>query len=165
MKRAMTLIVVIVVLLFSQLAIAEVEFKFGELTEIIQEGGAQNQGFIYPQAAGLRIVPLMVWTSTDIYQPPDAFWAPNESFFIGSWFRVYGSGTGTIIVTITDVKTGRIVNKIKFEEEFFGDLIGIGVGPSAFIGTPSTLTRKYNIKFSFKVGTTVKSISTNVMVE
>jgi len=165
MKRAMTLFVVMAVLLFSQLAIAEVEFKFGELTEIIQEGGAQNQGLIYPQAAGLRIVPLMVWTSTGFYQPPEAYWAPGENFFIGSWFCVYGSGTGTLIVTITDVKTGRIVNKIKQEQEFSEDLMGIGFGPSAFIGTPSTLPRKYNIKFSFKVGTTVKSVSTNVMVE
>ena len=164
MKRAMTLIVVIVFLLFSQLAIAEEGFKFGELTEIIQEGGDQNQGLIYPQAAGLKVVPLIVWTHIDINNTtPKPYWTPDESFSINSRFRVYGSGTGSVIVTITDTKTGKIVKKIKVEHEFYEALIGIGFGAS--IGTPSALPRKYNIKFSIKVGTTVKSVSTNILLE
>lgn len=166
MKRAMTLIAVMAVLLFSQLALAEVQFQLGELTEIIREGEVQDQGLIYPQAAGLRIVPLMVWTHRDFTdKTPWAYWVPDQNFCISTWFRVYGSGIGTVIVTITDVKTGRIVNKIKTEHDFYDALIGIGFGPSAFIGAPSKLPRQFNIKFSFKVGTIVESVSTKVIVE
>jgi hypothetical protein len=166
MKRTVTLIVVTVVLLFSQWALAEVEFQLGEPL-VFRVDGVQDQGLPDQElaAAGLKIVPLQALTHVDFTNiRPYPWLAVNEEFCMSVFFRVYGSGYGTVIITVTDTKTGKS-GKYKTTRLFEENIVGLGWGPDAFISAPSALPRRYDIKFSFKVGTIVKSVDTYVLIE
>ncbi len=166
MKRVMIFFVVVLVLLFSQLALAEAEFELVEPTmlwvENLQDQGLPNEELA---ATELKVVPMQAFTHLEgDFTVPRFWWAPDNVFGMSVWFRVYGSGSGTVKITITDTKTGQIVKKIKSgPRDFYEALIGLGFSSS--IPAPASLPRKFNIKFSIAVGTIVKSISTNIMLE
>jgi hypothetical protein len=162
----MMLIVMMVVLLFPQWVLAEVEFQLGEPTvfrvEDVQDQGSPDQRLA---AAGLRIIPLQALTHTDFTNvTPHPWWAVDQPFCMSVFFRVYGSGDGTVIITVTDTKTGKS-GRYKTTRPFDETIVGLGWGPDAFISAPSTLPRRYDIKFSFKVGTIVKSVDTYILME
>jgi hypothetical protein len=166
MKRTMTLIVAMVVLLSSQWALAEVGFQLGEpvvfRVEDVQDQGLPDQQLA---AVGLKIVPLQAVTHANFTNlMPHPWLTVDEAFCMSVFFRVYGSGDGTVIVTVTDTKTGKS-GRYKTTRPFDETIVGLGWGPDAFISAPSTLPRRYNIKFSFKVGTIVKSVDTYILVE
>lgn len=161
MKRATSLIVVMVVLLFSQLAFAEWEFHPGELTAITREGEVQDQELIFPQAAGLKIVPLQVYTHPTQNYPDDAqaWWHLDQPFYETVLLAVYGSGSYSTKVTITDVKTGRSTSYSLGKSDITSGYQWLTYGPTEVSGDPSKLPRLFNIKYSYKVGTTVKTVS------
>ncbi len=168
MKRVMTVIVVMSVLLFSQLALAEWEFQPGELT-VIRGGEVQDQGILDQQlaaAAGLRIVPLQAWThpTMNIDEHAQPWWNLDQEYYTTVALRVYGSGSFSSSLTITDVKTG-ISRKIGYGSESIteGDY-WLTYGPDSVSGDPSKLPRTFNLNYSYKVGTVVKSISTKIML-
>lgn len=164
MKRAMTLIVVMAVLLFSQLALAEVEFQVGEpvLTEV---GEVQDQG-VAVAAAVFKIVPLQAFTIRISDQLPWAWWLLDEEFLFRALFTARGSGTYYTRIKVTDVPTGQ---SIRFPKE--GPYVTSGgtltqtstplsVGPLP--GVPTPLPRQFILTYEFKVGTTWKGVSTKI---
>jgi hypothetical protein len=163
----MTLIVVMAVLLFSQLALAEVEFQPGELT-VIWGGGVQDQGLPDQQlaAAGLKIVPLQAYThpTSNISEAAMPWWNLDQEFYTTVVLPVYGSGDFSSTLTITDVKTGKST-KIRYGSESITEgFYWFTYGPSSLSGDPSRLPRIFNLTYSYKVGTTVKSVSTKIML-
>ena len=167
MKRAMSLMVVAGVLLFSQLALGEMSFKLGEPT-LIRAGDANDQGLPDQSVAAgkLKITPLQAFTHTDIEdRTPWAWWAPDDEFCMSVWLNVSGSGYCDVTVKVTDLKTKKSA-KYKMEMYLYEDVIGVGWGPSAFFGEvdPSNLPRIFKITFSFKAGSTVKNVPTYIML-
>ena len=168
MRRAMTLIVVMSVLLFSQLAFAEWEFHPGELT-VIWEGEAQDQGLAdeQPAAAGLKIVPLQAYTHPTLNYDDAALpcWNLDQDYYATVALRAYGSGDVSPTLTITDVKTGTSA-KIRYGSRPVVEGINwLTFGPSSWSGDPSKLPRTFILKYSIKVGTIVKSVSTKIIIE
>jgi hypothetical protein len=168
MKRAMTLIVVMSVLLFSQLALAEWEFQPGTLVAI-RGGEAQDQGNTDQElaaAAGFRIVPLQVWThpTMNIDEHAQPWWNLEQDYYATVALRVYGSGSFSSSLTVTDVKTGKSI-KFRYGPESIteGDY-WLTYGPDSVSGDPSRLPRTFSLKYSYKVGTVVKSITTKIML-
>lgn len=162
MKRAMTLIAVMAVLLFSQLALAEVEFRVGEpvLTEV---GQVQDQAVA---AAVFKIVPLQAFTIRISDQSPWAWWLLDEEFLFRALFTASGSGTYYTRIKVTDVPTGL---SIRFPKEGPYSTSGgtltqtstpLSVGPLP--GVPTPLPRQFILTYEFKVGTTWKGVSTKI---
>jgi hypothetical protein len=168
MKRAMTLIVVMSVLLFSQLALAEWKFQPGELTEI-WGGEVQDQGLADQQlaAAGLRIVPLQVYThyTSNINEAAVPWWHLDQEFYATVALRIYGSGDYSSSLTITDVKTGKSV-KFRYGSESITEegFSWWTYGPMSVSGDASKLPRTFKLTYSYKVGTIVTSVSTKIML-
>jgi hypothetical protein len=167
MKRAMTLIVVMAVLLFTQLALAEVEFRPGELT-LIWGGEVQDQGLTDQQlaAAGLKIVPLQAYThlTSNLDERTQAWVLLDEEFYKTATFRAYNSGDLKVKIKITDVKTGKSIKydygTIPITEGFWW----FSVGPSSFSGPSVGLPRIFQITFILKVGIISKSVSTKIIL-
>ena len=165
MKRGMTLIVLTAVLLFSQLAFAEWKFHPGELAEI-REGEVLDQGFAYPQATRLKIVPLQAYThpTVNIDERAQPWWNLEQEYYTTVALRVYGSGDFSSMLKITDVKTGKSI-KIKYGSDSITEGFYLFTyGPDSWSGDPSRLPRTFNLKYSYKVGTTVKTVSTKIML-
>jgi hypothetical protein len=167
MKRAMTLIVMMSVLLFSQAALAELEFQPGPLTairgsEVKDQGLADQQ----PAAAALKIVPLQVYThpTLNIDEHAQPWLNLDQEYYVTVALRVYGSGTFSSSLTVTDVKTG-VSQKFKYPSESIteGDY-WFTYGPDSWSGESSLLPRTFILKYSYKVGITVKSVSTKIML-
>ena len=157
MRRAMTLIVVMSVLLFSQVALAEVEFQIGEpvLTKVDE---VQHQEVT---ATVFKIVPLQA-VATDSGGLPKPWWHLDEVYYLSAQFTVYGTGTFYARVKVTDVKTGAFITFPKTAYERSGGNYGIVTELSAS-GDPSKLPRQFKLTYEFKVGTTWKSVSTNIL--
>jgi hypothetical protein len=167
MKRAMTLMVMMTVLLFSQVALADWEFHPGEFT-VIRGGEVQDQGLAdqQPAAAGLKIVPLQVYThrTMNIDEHAQPWWNLEQPYYVTVALRVYGSGTFSSSLTVTDVKTG-VSQKIKYGSETITEgFYWFTYGPDSWSGDPSQLPRTFILKYSYKVGITVKSVSTKIML-
>jgi hypothetical protein len=162
MKRAMALVVVMAVLLFSQLAFAEWEFHPGELTEIIWEGEVQDQGLADQQlaAAGLRIVPLQAYTHpTPNYDDAAvAWWNLDQPFYETVLVAVYGSGDYSTKVTVTDVKTGISRSYRLGQDSIAEGYQYLTYGPTEISGPTSGLPRVFKVTYSYKVGTVTKSV-------
>ena len=164
MKRAMTLIVVMVAILFSQSALAQVEFQVGEpvLTEV---GKLPDQA---EAAAVFKIIPLQAFTIGISDQSPWAWWLLDEEFLFRALFTASGSGTYYTRIKVTDVKTGLF---IRFPKEGPYSTTGgtltqtstpLSVGPLP--GVPTPLPRQFILTYEFKVGTTWKGVSTKIML-
>ena len=162
MRRAMTLIVVMSVLLFSQLAFAQLQFRVGEpvVTEV---GEVQDQAVA---AAVFKIVPLQAFTIRISDQLPWAWWLLDEEFLFRALFTASGSGTYYTRIKVTDVKTGVF---FRFPKEgpysiSAGTLTQtstpLSVGPLS--GVPTPLPRQFILTYEFKVGTTWKGVSTKI---
>jgi len=169
MRRAMTLIVVMSVLLFSQLAFAEWEFHPGELT-VVWEGEAQDQGLADEQpaaAAALKIVPLQAYTHPTLNYDDAALpcWNLDQDYYATVALRAYGSGDVSSTLTITDVKTGTSANIRYGSRSVIEGINWLTFGPSSWSGNPSKLPRTFILKYSIKVGTIVKSVSTKIIIE
>jgi len=167
MKRAMTLIAVMVVLLCSQLAFAEWEFHPGELT-LISESQVQDQGLPdqQPVAAGLKIVPLQVYThpTLNIDEHAQPWWNLEQEYYTTVALRVYGSGSFSSTLTVTDVKTGKSI-KIRYGSESITEgFYWFTYGPDSWSGNPSKLPRVFKLTYSYKVGLTVTSVSMKIML-
>ena len=140
MKRVMTVIVVMSVLLFSQLALAQWEFHPGELTGI-QESDIQHQGITDQElaaAAGFRIVPLQIYShpTLNIDEHAQPWWNLEQEFYTTVALRVYGSGSFSSSLTVTDVKTG-VSAKFRYGSESIteGDY-WLTYGPDSVSGDP-----------------------------
>jgi hypothetical protein len=159
MKRIITLIVVMAVLLLTQSAFAEWEFHPGELMEIIRDEEVQDQGLIEPQAA-FKVVPLQVYTHSSSVYPgtPAAWWYLNQSFYETVLLAVYGSGNYIAKITVTDLITG-ISESFKYPQTSITEgYQWLTYGPtmvSPIPGQPAPLPRVFQIKYSYKVGTTL----------
>lgn len=168
MKRVMSLIVVMAVLLFSQLAFAEWEFQPGEFTEI-WEGEVQDQGLPDQElnAAGLKIIPLQGYThlTSAINEAALPWLHLGEYFYTTVVFTAYGIGEFKETLTITDVKTG-ISKTIKYAPSSppFPGNWWFTRGHDGFTDDPSKLPRVFKLTHSFKVGTIVKSVSYKIML-
>ena len=168
MQRVMTVIVVMSVLLFSQLALAEWKFQPGELT-VIRGGEVQDQGIADQEvaaAAGFRIVPLQVYShpTMNIDEHAQPWWNLEQEYYTTVALRVYGSGSFSSTLTVTDVKTGeKTIIKYGSESITEGDC-WLTYGPDSWSGDSSKLPRTFNLKYSYKIGTVVKSISTKIML-
>jgi len=173
MKRVMTLTVVMSVLLFSQLALAEWEFQPGTLM-VIRGGEAQGQQLPHQQVtvAGLKIVPLQAYThpTSDPSQMAVPWVVLDQEFYATVALRIDGTGDYSSSLTVTDVKTGK---SVKFrmgresitEEGFRWWTYGpMEVSPLDGNVDPSKLPRTFQLTYSYKVGTTVKSVSTKIML-
>jgi hypothetical protein len=168
LKRTMTLVVVMAVLLFTQSAFAEWEFHPGELMEIIQDGEVQEQGLIDPQAA-FKVVPLQVYTHAASGYPgiPLGWWYLNQQFYETVLLAVYGSGNYTAKITVTDVKTGMSESYKYPQTSITEGYQWLTYGPTMIgplPGQPTPLPRVFNIKYTYKVGTTAKSVSCNITI-
>ena len=161
MKRAMTVIVVMSVLLFSQLALAEWEFQPGEIT-VIRGGEVQDQGLVDQQlaAAGLRIVPLQAYTHpTPNYDDAAvAWWNLDQPFYETVLVAVYGSGDYSTKVTVTDVKTGISRSYRLGQDSIAEGYQYLTYGPTEISGPTSGLPRVFKVTYSYKVGTVTKSV-------
>jgi len=163
MKRAMSFFVAVGILLFSQLALAEVEFQVGEFTvtlrgEVPDEGPADEQ----LAAAGFKVVPLQAYTYSAA-GALRAWWQLEEDFYCQVPLSISGSGEYYVIFKITDLKTGES-DKIKFFN--YGD-DGFGywtLGPLAVSDGPMPLPRKWKFTCIFKVGTIKKRVSTKIIL-
>ena len=168
MKRAMTLIVVMSVFLFSQLAFAEWEFHPGELT-VIRGGEAQDQKLADQQvtAAGLKIVPLQVYThpTSEFNQGAVPWVILDQEFYATVALRLYGTGDYSSSLTVTDVKTGKSI-KFRYGRESITEegFRWWTYGPMEVSGDESKLPRTFQLTYSYKVGTKVKSVSTKMML-
>ena len=167
MKRAMTLVVVMSVLLFSQLTFAEWEFHPGKLT-MFRVGDVHDQGLSDQQlaAGGLKIVPLQAYThpTMNIDEHAAPWWNLEQDFYATVALRVYGSGSFSSSLTVTDVKTGKSVKFGYGSESITEGEYWFTYGPDSLEGDPSRLPRTFNLKYSYKVGTVVKSVSTKIML-
>jgi hypothetical protein len=163
MKRAMALVVVMAVLVFSQLALAQLQFRIGEpvLTEV---GEVQDQAAA--AAAGFKITPLQAFTVRTSDGYPQASWQFNEEYYFRALFVASGTGTYYTRIKVTDVPTGQ---SIRFPKE--GPYVTSGgtltqtsttlsVGPLS--GVPTPLPRQFILTYEFKVGTTWKGVSTKI---
>jgi hypothetical protein len=160
----MTLIVLMVAILFSQSALAQVEFRAGEpvLSEV---GEVQDQGVA--AVAGLKIFPLQAFTIRISDELPWAWWLLDEEFVLRALFTVRGTGTYYTRIKVTDVKTGLF---IRFPKEgpytATGGVVNaqtstpLSVGPLS--GVPVRLPRQFILTYEFKVGTTWKGVSTKM---
>lgn len=162
MKRAMTLIVMTGILLFSHFALAEVAFQVGEpvLTTI---DGVPHQGVA---AAVFKVVPLQAVATNSIGPPtsPAPWWLLDQEYYLWAQFTVYGTGTFQARIKVTDVKTGQSVNfpKTTYEQQSDGNyMIQSNLSVS---GDPSKLPRQFKLTYEFKVGTTWKGVSTKIML-
>jgi len=161
MKRAMTLIVVMVAILFSQSALAQVEFQVGEpvLTKVDE---VQHQGVA---AAVFKIMPLQAVATNSAGSPtsPTPWWLLDQVYYLWAQFTVYGTGTFSARVKVTDVKTGQFITfpKTAYERSDGNYTIQTNLSVS---GDPSKLPRQFKLAYEFKVGTTWKSVSTKIML-
>jgi len=164
MKRVMTLIVVMSVLLFSQLAFAEWELHPGELAEIIWGGDVQDQGLADEQpaaaAAGLKIVPLQAYThpTSNYDDAAVAWWNLDQPFYETVLLAVYGSGDYSTKVTVTDVKTGISKSYRLGQDSIAEGYQWLTYGPTEVSGPTSGLPRVFKVTYSYKVGTVTKSV-------
>ncbi len=168
MKRAMSVIVVMSVLLFSQVALAEWEFHPGEIT-VIPGGEVQDQRIgdqeLAP-AAGFRIVPLQVFThpTMNIDEHANPWWNLEKEYYTTVALRVYGSGSFSSTLTVTDVKTGKTTIIRYGSESITAGDYWLTYGPDSWSGDPSKLPRTFNLKYSYKIGTVVTGIATKIML-
>ncbi len=165
MKRIMTLIVVMGVLLFSQLASAEWEFHPGEFTVIwgneVQDQGLPDQELA---AAVFKIIPLQIYTyrTQDINKIPWPWFNLDQEFDTAVSFRIYGSGDFSSKLTITDIKTGTSKTVKMGQESITEGQYWYYYRASSFSGPTSGLPRQFKLTYSYKVGTIVKSVSTKI---
>ena len=165
MKRAMTLIVVMSVLLFSQLALAQLQFRIGEpvLTEV---GEVQDQA---AAAAGFKITPLQAFTVRTSDGHPQASWQFYEEYYFRALFVVSGTGSYYARVKFTDVKTGlsgRFPRTGPYDASS-GVMYEIQSQLSAepLEGVPVQLPRQLILTYEFKeikAGATWKGVSTKI---
>ena len=162
MKRVMTLIVAMAAILFSQSALAQMEFQVGEpvLTEVAE---VQDQEVA---AAGFKIFPLQAFTIRISDQSPWAWWQLEEEYRFRALFAVSGTGTYYTRIMVTDVKTGlsgRFPKTGPYDAS--GGLvyqIDSLLSASAIPGVPVQLPRQLILTYEFKVGATWKAVSTKV---
>jgi len=165
MKRVMTLIVVMVAILFSQPAFAQMEFQVSEpvLTEV---GEVQDQGVAGVAAAGFKVIPLQAFTARLSDSLPWAWWQLGEEYWFSGLFTVSGTGTYYIRIKVTDVKTGLSARFPKMGPyNASGGLaysISSQLSASALPGVPVQLPRPLILTYEFKVGTIWKAVSTKV---
>ncbi len=154
----MTLIVVMVAILFSQSALAQVEFQVGEpvLTKVDE---VQHQGVA---AAVFKIVPLQA-VATNSGGSSTPWWLLDQQYYLWGQFTVYGTGKFSARVKVTDVQTGVFVNFPKTPYELSDGNYSIQTNLSVS-GDPSKLPRQFKLTYEFKVGTTWKSVSTKIML-
>jgi len=163
MKRAMALVVVMAVLLFSQLALAQLQFRIGEpvLTEV---GEVQDQAAA--AAAGFKITPLQAFTVRTSDGYPQASWQFNEEYYFRALFVVSGTGSYYSRVKFTDIKTGLSGHfpKTGPHNASSGVIYEIQSLLSAepLPGVPVQLPRQLMLTYEFKVGATWKAVSTKI---
>jgi hypothetical protein len=92
------------VFLFSQLALAQLQFRVGE-TVVTEVGEVQGQAAV-AAAAGLKIVPLQAFTVRSLDGYPQASWQFYEEYYLRALFAVSGTGSYYARVKVTDIKTG-----------------------------------------------------------
>ena len=99
----MILVAVMSVLLFSQLAFAQLQFRIGEpvLTEV---GEVQDQAAA--AAATFKITPLQAYTTRTYSGAPQASWQLGRNITLRALFAVRGTGSYYARIKVTDVKTG-----------------------------------------------------------
>jgi len=160
MKRVMSLIVVMVAILFSQSALAQIEFQVSEpvLTKV---GEVQQQGV---GAGGFKIVPLQAFTVPAGQVGPQAWWALDEEHWFRALFTVYGTGTYYTRVKVTDVKTGQFVRFPKTGPSNVSDGEWAIHSVLSVSGNPLYLPRQFILTYEFKVGTTWKAVSTKILL-
>ena len=92
------------------------------------------------------------------------WWNLEQEFYTTVALRVYGSGSFSSWLTVTDVKTGTSA-KFRYGPESIteGDY-WFTYGPDSLSGDPSKLPRTFNLTYSYNVGTVVKSVSTKIMM-
>ena len=163
MKRVMTLIVVMSVFLFSQLALAQLQFRIGEpvLTEV---GEVQDQAAA--AAAGFKITPLQAFTVRTSDGHPQASWQFLEEYYFRALFVVSGTGTYYTRIKVTDVKTGvsgRFPRTGPYDASS-GVIYEIQSLLSAepIPGVPVQLPRPLMLTYEFKVGDIWKAVSTKI---
>ena len=163
MKRVLTLIVVMSVFLFSQLALAQLQFRIGEpvLTEV---GEVQDQAAA--AAAGVKITPLQAFTARISDGYPVASWQLLEEYYFRALFVVSGTGSYYTRIKVTDVKTG-LSGRFPRTGPYFvssGVMYEIQSLLSAepLEGVPVQLPRQLILTYEFKVGATWKGVSTKV---
>jgi hypothetical protein len=166
MKRVLSLIVVMSVFLFSQLALAQLQFRIGEpvLTEL---GEVQDQEAA--SAAGFKITPLQAFTARTSDGHPQASWQFLEEYYFRALFAVSGTGSYYARVKFTDVKTGlsgRFPRMGPYDASS-GVLYEIQSLLSAepLPGVPVQLPRQLMLTYEFKeikAGATWKGVSTKI---
>jgi hypothetical protein len=158
MRRAMTLMGVMGILLFSHLALAEVEFQVGE-TALTRIGEVQPQGVA---AGGFQVVPLQA-VVMDAGGLPTPWWHLDQDYYLSAQFTVYGTGPFKARVKVTDVKTGQFITFPKTAYEQSDGNYSIQTTLSAS-GDAGKLPRQFKLTYEFKVGTTWKSVSTKFLL-
>ena len=160
MKRVMSLIVVMVAILFSQSALAQIEFQVSEpvLTEV---GEVRDLGVA---AAGFKIVPLQAFTVPAGQVGPQAWWGLDEEHWFRALFTVYGTGTYYTRVKVTDVKTGQFFRFPKTGPYNISDGEWAIYSVLSVSGNPLNLPRQYILTYEFKVGITWKAVSTKILL-
>ena len=174
MKRAVTLIVIMVGMLFFQSAFAQIPgMKFqaaeGALEVLTESGDVQPQAVL---ATGLKISPLQAFTTRTSDQVPYAWWdldaIPSQEYYLRALFTATGSGTYYARIKVTDVKTGY---SIYFPKEGpyaisagYYTLTSTPISAEPLSGVNPLLPRPIKLTYQFKVvGTTVwKGVSTLV---
>ena len=160
----MTLAVVMSVLLFSQLALAQLQFRVGDpvLTEV---GEVQVQA----TAAGVKIIPLQAFTVRTSDGHPQASWQLLEEYYFKALFVVSGIGTYYTRVKFTDIKTGLSGHfpKTGPYDASSGVIYEVQSLLSAepLPGVPVQLPRQLMLTYEFKevkVGATWKGVSTKI---
>ena len=167
MKRVMTLIVVMLVLLFSQMALAQLQFRVGEpvVTEV---GEVQDQAAV-AAAAGFKIIPLQAFTVRTSDGHPQASWQFYEEYYFRALFAVSGTGSYYARVKFTDIKTGLSGRfpRTGPHDASSGVLYEIQSQLSAepLPGVPVQLPRQLMLTYEFKeikAGATWKGVSTKI---
>ena len=135
---------------------------------MIRGGEVQDQGLADQQlaAAGLKTVPLQVYThpTSNIDEHAVPWWNLDQEYHTTVALRVYGSGDYSSSLTITDVKTGKST-KIRYGTRSITEGFNwLPYGADSWSGDPSKLPRTFQLTYSYKVGLTVKTVSTKIML-
>src|SRR4030042_5782437 len=102
MKRVMTLIVVMSVFLFAQLALPQLQLRVGD--PVVTEVGKVQDQVAAP--AGFKIIPLQAFTVRTSDGHPQASWQFLEEYYFRALFVVSGNGNYYTRVKFTDIKKG-----------------------------------------------------------
>ena len=163
MKRVMSLIVVMVAILFSQPAFAQMGFQVSEpvLTKVSE---VQQQGVVGVAAVGFKVIPLQAFTVPAGQLGPQAWWALDEEHWFRALFTVYGTGTFYTRVKVTDVKTGQFIRFPKTGPYNVSDGEYEIHSVLSVSGSPVNLPRQFILTYEFKVGTAWKAVSTKILL-